>query len=186
MVLQGGGSVLKILPQIIGGKMKKSSFFLAIATFFIFTSIAHAAGFRDLSWRDNLSDMKGMKHIGTDTGYGGGIELYVRPMDALEMGEAKIDMIVYKFWNNKLFGVSIVVTDFADYTALKYATQEKYGEGLKYNPFTENYIWFGPPTRMHLEYNETAGKGRLALYSSDLVKEAESFTEKKGGATLGF
>lgn len=158
--------------------MKKSLIFSVIALFFVFAGMAHAAGFRDLSWGENLSNITGMKHIGTDFGYGGGIELYVRPKDVLKLGEAKLDIIVYKFWKNKLFGVSIMVTNLENYEALRDETQKKIGKGLKYNPLMESYMWLDPPTRMHLEFNETADKGRLAMYSSALVKQAEAFNKK--------
>ncbi len=158
--------------------MKKSLIFSVITLSFVFTGMVHAAGFRDLSWGENLSNINRMKHIGTDSGYGGGIELYVRPKDVLKLGEAKLDIIVYKFWKNKLFGVSIMVTNLENYEALRDETQKKFGKGLKYSPFMESYMWLDPPTRMHLEFNQTAGRGRLAMYSSALVKQAEALNKK--------
>lgn len=159
--------------------MKKSLFFSVFALFFIFAGLAHAGGFRDLSWGANLSNMRGMKQIGTDFSYGGGIDLYVRPKDVLKLGEAKLEIIVYKFWKNKLFGVTIRVANFENYKALRDVIKKKFGNGLRHNPFIESYMWLDPPTRMHLEYNEMVGKGRLAMYSSALVKQAEAFDQKK-------
>jgi hypothetical protein len=143
------------------------------------TGTAKAAGFRDLNWGENVATIEGMKHIGTDPGYAGGIELYVRPKDVLEFGEARLDTIIYKFWKNRFFGVTILVNHFANYTALKETIQKEFGRGWRPYPFSESYMWFAPPTRIHLDYNESIDKGRLALYSSQLLKETEAFNAKK-------
>lgn len=158
--------------------MKKSLIFSVITIPFILTSIATAADFRDLSWGDNLANIKGMKYIGRDFSYGG-VELYIRSTDMLRLGGAKLDWIIYSFWNNRLLSVRILFRSSANYLALKDATFEKFGDGWKHDRSMESYAWLGPPTSILLEYSEITEKGGLIMSSDEITKQAEAFGKKE-------
>jgi hypothetical protein len=65
-------------------------------------------GSRDLPWGSELSDIAGMVKIETDTGLAGVVE-FVRPHDVLRIGETELTNIIYSFWHDQLYTVTILI-----------------------------------------------------------------------------
>lgn len=62
--------------------------------------------------------------------------------DELKIGGATLESIEYGFWQGKLSDVIIKFKGYANFSALKDATFEKFGSGYKPNQFMESYWWF--------------------------------------------
>lgn len=127
-------------------------------------------GFRDLPWGSELSDIAGMAEIETGTGLAGVVE-YIRPNDVLRIGEAELTSIIYSFWHDQLYTVTIWTQNYSNYEALRSAAFERFGEGSRRNESIERYIWSDRPTDRMLEYVKEGGHGMMWMRSRDLDRK---------------
>jgi len=127
-------------------------------------------GFRDLAWGSKLSDITGMVKTETDTGLAGVVE-FVRPKDVLRIGEAKLTRIIYSFWHDQLYTVTIWTQNHSNYKALRRAAFERFGEGSRGKASLERYIWSDRLTDRMLEYIKESEYGLLWMRSRDLDKK---------------
>ena len=123
-------------------------------------------GFRDLPWGSKLSEA-GMVKAESDTGLAGVVE-FVRPHDLLRIGEAELTNIIYSFWHDQLYTVTIWTQNYSNYEALRSAAFERFGEGSRRNESIERYIWSDRLTDRMLEYVKDGEYGMLWMRSRDL------------------
>jgi hypothetical protein len=144
-------------------------------------------GFRGIKWGTNIETLTGMTQIGTDPGYGG-LEKYTRSGDELEMGKAKLSNVVYAFWRQQLFSVTMEATGSANCEALREATFKKYGFGHKTNLYLKDYYWLGPVTKMKYKKNTTTKDCLLYMASHKLMEEAVRYKREPSaeGTKKGF
>jgi len=127
-------------------------------------------GFRDLPWGSELSDIAGMAETDTDTGLAGVVG-YIRPNDVLRIGEVELKNIIYSFWHDQLYTVTIWTQNYSNYEALRSATFERFGEGSRRNESIERYIWSDKLTDRMLEYIKDGEHGMLWMRSRDLDRK---------------
>ena len=124
-------------------------------------------GFRDLHWGSKLSDINGMVKIETDTGLAG-VEQYFRADDVLQVGEAELDKIIYSFWREKLYTVTIWTQSYSNYKALRNEVFKQFGKGSRRDESLERYIWLDKLTDRMLEYVKEGEHGMLWMRSRNL------------------
>ena len=127
-------------------------------------------GFRDLPWGSELSDIAGMAETETDTGLAGVVG-YIRPNDVLRIGEAELTSIIYSFWHDQLYTVTIWTQNYSNYEALRSATFDRFGEGSRRDESIERYIWSDKLTDRMLEYVKEGEHGMLWMRSRDLDRK---------------
>lgn len=144
-------------------------------------------GFRGIKWGDDISTLKEMIYVKTDPSYGG-VKLYSKKGDSLEIGNAKLKFVYYDFWQNKFCGVRISFKGTVNWINLKDIMFEKFGDGAKPNRFMESYLWDGDRSRISLEYKKIQDMGMLWIYSAEISKQQEEFSNQKAkeGAEKGF
>lgn len=126
--------------------------------------------FRDLPWGSELSDIAGMAETETDTGLAGVVG-YIRPNDVLRIGEAELTSIIYSFWHDQLYTVTIWTQNYSNYEALRSATFDRFGEGSRRDESIERYIWSDKLTDRMLEYVKEGEHGMLWMRSRDLDRK---------------
>ena len=127
-------------------------------------------GFRDLPWGSELSDIAGMAETETDTGLAGVVG-YIRPNDVLRIGEAELTSIIYSFWHDQLYTVTIWTQNYSNYEALRSAAFELFGDGSRRNESIERYIWSDKLTDRMLEYVKEGEHGMLWMRSRELDRK---------------
>jgi len=144
-------------------------------------------GFRGIKWGTHISTLKGMEYVRTDPSFGG-IKMYRRIGDVLQIGGAKLKKIEYCFWRGRFYSVFVYTSGDVNWLGLKEAVFEKFGKGYQPNEFIERYVWGGTRTGMMLEYNEISEIGRLWMFSIEIDKEIEAYRKQKAkeGAEKGF
>jgi len=144
-------------------------------------------GFRGIRWEQDISTVEGLVYVNTDPSYGG-VELYRRKGDELRIGAAKLEDILYGFWQNKFCVVKILVKGSVNWAGLKQAAFEKFGEGFQSNKYIEKYVWLGENTLMLLKYNEILEKGDLLMASKKITEQQKEWEKQKAkeGAKEGW
>ena len=127
-------------------------------------------GLGDLKWGDRVANVGGLEIKPTDSGFKEVLE-YVRPQDPLKLGDAQLTSVVYAFWRNQLYTVTIWTQGQADYLALRHAVFEKFGEGIKIDRPGEGYLWSDGPSDVMLEYSEENQHGMLWMRSKELDRK---------------
>ena len=144
-------------------------------------------GFRGIKWGTHISNLKGMEYVRTDPSFGG-VKVYRRKGDVLQIGSAKLDRIEYGFWKGRFCSVYIYTSGNVNWSGLKEAVFEKFGKGYQPNEFIERYDWLGTKTLMELEYNKISEIGTLWMHSVKISDEQEAYKKQKAkeGAEKGF
>lgn len=127
-------------------------------------------GFRDLRWGEKISSVEGLKKINKEPGLDGVIE-YFRPDDELKIGKAELKSIVYSFWHDKLYTVTIWTQGHFNYFALRKEVFKQFGKGRKSDNHRERYIWSEGQTDRMLEYIKSGEFGLLWIRSKVLDRQ---------------
>ena len=130
----------------------------------------HFNGFRDLRWGQKAPSVEGLQKIDTQPDMDGIIE-YFRPDDVLKIAEADLISIVYSFWYEKLYTVTIWAEGRDNYFALREEVFRQFGKGQKSDDHHERYIWSEEKTDRMLEYIEDGEFGLLWLRSKVLDRQ---------------
>jgi hypothetical protein len=127
-------------------------------------------GFRDLRWGEKISSVEGLEKIDTEPGLDGVIE-YFRPDDVLKLCKAELKSIVYSFWHDKLYTVTIWTQGHFNYFALRKEVFKQFGKGRKSDKHRERYIWSEGQADRMLEYIESGEFGLLWIRSKELDRQ---------------
>jgi len=144
-------------------------------------------GFRGIKWGTNISTLRGMTYVATQK-FPGGIKVYTRQGDNLEIGGANLESISYGFWGEKFLMAIATTKGFSNWQPLQKATFAKFGKGYQSNKYIESYFWNGPITIITLSYSEISRDGALTMISSELNNQVKQYQEQKAkeGAESGF
>jgi hypothetical protein len=130
----------------------------------------HKEGLGDLKWGVRVADVADLEIKQTDSGLKEVLE-YVRPQDALKLGDAKLTSVVYAFWRDQLYTVTIWTRGRANYHALRNAAFEQFGNGIRIDRSGESYLWSDGPSDVMLEYSREDQHGMLWMRSKELDRK---------------
>jgi len=124
-------------------------------------SPAEVDGFRGVKWGSPLIEVKKSKKlILVDKDDHNHFIAYTVKGDELKIGAAKVEQILYVFWREKLNSVMISTKWKLNFSEMKAAAFEKFGEVSKTEPADEErYDWDGDQTNIILTYNKISGVG---------------------------
>lgn len=127
-------------------------------------------GFRDLRWGVNISIVSGLQKRAVESGLDDVIE-YDRPSDPLKIGNVELFSIIYAFWKDELYTVTIWTQGQSNYMQLRDRVFAQYGQGYRYQKYPGRYLWSEGLTDMMLRYDETHQQGALWLRSRELDRK---------------
>jgi hypothetical protein len=127
-------------------------------------------GFNDLKWGVRRSGLKGLEKRLIDSGLDEVME-YVRPADVLKLGDAALTSVIYSFWKDQLYTVTIWAQGPANYIALRDAVFNQFGQGSQIEGAGERYLWSEGLTEAMLKYENEDQYGLLWMRSTDLDRK---------------
>jgi len=127
-------------------------------------------GFDDLKWGIRLFAVKGLEKRSTDSGLDEVVE-YTRPADVLKLGDAALTTVVYAFWRDQLYTITLWAQGPANYAALRNAAFAQFGEGAHVEGAGEKYLWSNDLTDAMLKYDSENQYGMLWMRSSRLDRK---------------
>ena len=146
------------------------------------SNVLRKDGFHDLQWGIEISKVDGLKKRYSFSNSDEVIE-YVRSKDILKIGDAQLKSIIYSFWRNRLYTVTIWALDYSNYTALREKVFEQFGKSRQADPSQERYLWSSNFTDLMLEYDKNAELGMLWLRSSEMDRNYK-LSQMNSHATL--
>lgn len=132
-------------------------------------------GFRGLKWGTHISELTDMSLIESN----GDIKIYVHKNDKMQFGDAKLKEIVYAFYKDRLFSVSIRYSSYLNYLKLKQIFFRLYGNGNQPNIYMKRYLWIGSAVDISLEYKEMPNKGKIYYFYKPIANEIRRDDEEK-------
>lgn len=138
-------------------------------------------GFCDLQWGRMVSGVDGLKKRQTISDLDDVVE-YIRPKDFLKIGDAALQSVIYAFWRDQLYTVTIWTKGYSNYTALRDAVIKEFGPGIRNDPARERYLWSDALSDIMLQYIQDGRYGMLWLRSKEMDHQCRS-SQLKGHAS---
>ena len=110
-------------------------------------------GFRDLSWGTERVTLTDFIKLETDSGIKDVLE-YKRKNDRLTLGRANLQSIVYAFWRDKFFTVTIWAEGEENYHALRDYSIKQFGNDYHDDKTSQKYLWSNRLSDVMLKYDE--------------------------------
>ncbi len=138
-------------------------------------------GFCDLQWGRRVSGVDGLKKRQTISDLDDVVE-YVRPKDFLKIGDAALQSVIYAFWRDQLYTVTIWTKGYSNFTALRAAVFKEFGPSIRNDADRERYLWSDAISDIMLEYIQDGRYGMLWLRSKEMDRQSRS-SQLKGHAS---
>jgi hypothetical protein len=130
-------------------------------------------GFCDLQWGRKVSSVDGLKIRQTVSDLDDVVE-YVRPRDFFKIGDAAMESVIYSFWQDQLYSVTIWTKGYSNFTALRDAVFTEFGPGIRNDSTRERYLWPDAFSDIMLDYIQADQYGMLWLRSKELDRRCKS------------
>ena len=98
--------------------------------------------FRGIKWGTNIKDLPDMVQLDDPGRQNNNIKHTQRNNEILQIGDAELSDITYRFYKDQFCFVSIRFES-KNFRKLKETLFKLYGPGFQNNPFIENYSWHG-------------------------------------------
>lgn len=136
-------------------------------------STSDAAGHLDLRWGQPSSQFAGLQSVATDPAYGG-VEQYSQNQPSIRFGRARVDDIIYGFWQGGLYTIIMWTSNFLDFEDMKGEAFRRFGEGIQNRDDVEKYFWTDKVTDRMLSYSYETDTGYLWMRSRALHEQVKA------------
>ena len=116
-------------------------------------------GFRGIKWGTKIGQAQGMVLVEDK----GNEKYYARPDDKMKIGDARVDKIVYGFYRDEFFTVTIGFSTLMHFMSLKETLTNLYSEWAQQKE-KDKYYWAGTKVYVSIDYRPDRGDGEI-LYS---------------------
>ena len=131
-------------------------------------------GFAGIAWHMRPADLPGLSKIKTEEIYGG-IDQYWQPDGPLTLGDALLDGLVFGFWQNRLYTITMWIDGKPGYERLKRVIFQRYGPGQRSKNSRDRYVWVDDKTTDRLlEFDAKRNIGLFWMRSRDLDAHIKS------------
>ncbi len=170
--------------------MLRSSLLCLAASLLVFTTVIAEEAAKEkvtvgsVAYLDSLAGFRGVKFgtpfsefkdLSLDQDHGK-LKLYTKKDEDLKLGLAKLDTIVYHFFDDKFYGVSIHTSDPANTQTLLAIAGTGFGTGAKLDP--QNTIWQGETAWAQLSQNPGTGEGSLFIGDCHLSRQLGEYEQR--------
>jgi len=120
-------------------------------------------GFRDSQFGARVESFEGLELLSASGARG--MEVYVRPADVLELGDATLDGVTYGFYRGELYFVALFASGSRNARAALAQLEKVYGSGTKVNEDASEYVWRGRKVMLHFRADPVTGMSMIGLTS---------------------
>lgn len=117
-------------------------------------------GFGVLHWGARASMIDGLEQMDTQSDLEG-VSEYQRTADRLQSNEVTLESVVYAFWHDRLYTITLWTRGFSNYTALRELVSATFGPAHYSDKSLPRYLWSLPSTDIMLKYIQDGQHGML-------------------------
>ena len=140
-------------------------------------------GFCDLQWGRKASDVDGL-YIKQSVSDLDEVVEYVRPKVFLKIGDAALESVIYAFWRDQLYTVTVWTKGHSNFTALRDAVFERFAPGIRNDTTCERYLWSNALSDIMLDYIQDGQYGMLWLRSKEIDRQCRTSQIKSHASYL--
>jgi len=129
-------------------------------------------GFNGLKWGVLRSELKDLEQRPADSGLDEVIE-YVRLSDTPKLGQADLKAVIYAFWRDQLYTVTLWTQGSENYQAMRDAAFSRFGKGASIAEDGEKFLWLQDLTDAMLKYDNESQYGMLWMRSSEINRKTK-------------
>ena len=133
--------------------------------------------FRDLAWGMRPSSIPGLLFSQTSPAYGG-VDEFFHPNEVLKLGSAPLNGIVYGFWQDRLYTITIWAEGRPRFEKLRQWVLATYGPGQPSKTGAERQVWYGNGSDRLLEFDEALNTGIFWMRSDKLHTRIEQLQKQ--------
>ena len=140
------------------------------------TKLDTTNGFRGQKFGTSFSDFQGLT-LEKDQG---DLKLYTKKDENLQLGLVKLETIVYHFFQDKFFAVSLHTQDREDTLRLLRVAQAAFGQGNS-RPNAKDDLdqnWMGKTAEAFFNVNPKTEEGSLIIRDNQIGSEVEAYWQK--------
>ena len=140
------------------------------------TRLDTTTGFRGQKFGTSFSEFQGL-NLDRDEG---DLKLYTKKDENLQLGPVKLETIVYHFFQDKFFAVSLHTQDRDNTLRLLRVAQAAFGQGNE-RPNAKDELdksWLGKAAEAFFTVNPKTEEGSLLIRDNQLGSEVEAYWEK--------
>jgi hypothetical protein len=115
---------------------------------------------RGIEWGAEYNKLKGFSKVTTRSPF----VYYQKENEEMTIGDARLEMVVYIFYEKKLCGAILNFKSSPNFEIIKTTLFDRYGKGYQANRYDEKYVWSGANVRITLEYDDITLKGQVIYY----------------------
>jgi hypothetical protein len=115
---------------------------------------------RGIEWGAEVHELKGFTKVTTRSS----LDYFTRRDEEMTIGDARLEMVVYIFYEKKLCGAILNFKSSPNFQTIKAALFDLYGKGYQANRYDEKYRWAGTNVNITLEYDDITRKGKVVYY----------------------
>jgi hypothetical protein len=132
-----------------------------------------SVGYQALKWNSPPSAIEGLVSVGTDPAYGG-VKQFSMKTRSNRFGRARVDDIVYGFWQDRLYTLTVWTSNFLDFRDVKAEAFRRFGPGLQNRDGVEKYIWSDSHSDRMLAYDYDSDVGYLWMRSKAVHRDVRA------------
>ncbi len=129
-------------------------------------------GYLDLKWNLSPAEIDGLTAVGTDSAYGG-VKQFSKKQRSPRFGRARVEDIVYGFWQGGLYTITVWTGNFLDFRELKAEAIRRFGPAIQNRKDVEKYIWTDRHTDRMLAYDFDTDVGYLWMRSKAVHRKVK-------------
>ena len=115
---------------------------------------------RGIEWGTEYHALKGFNKISSQSS----LDYFTKRDEEMTCGEARLEMVVYIFYQKKLCGVVLNFKSSPTFQTIKASLFDRHGKGYQANRYDEKYRWAGTNITITLEYDDITQKGQVVYY----------------------
>jgi hypothetical protein len=136
-------------------------------------------GYMRILWGTDISTLKNMEFIAAESTHGD-VKIYKKNREEMMMlAGATLSAVRYFFWQGKFCSASVESKGLTNWTRFKNNFIKSYSRGYQPGKNEEKYVWYGHITGMVLEYDKSANKTYLYVYSVPLLEKMGAMNKQK-------
>jgi len=130
---------------------------------------------RGIKWGTKCDALQGLTKISSQSS----LDYYKKEGEEMTLGDARLDMVVYVFYEKELCGAVLNFKSSPNFQIIKTALFDRYGKGRQPNRYKDQYRWAGTKVTITLEYDDITQKGQVIYYYMPIYGKRQSSDQRR-------
>lgn len=130
---------------------------------------------RGIKWGTKYDKLQGLTKVTTKNS----LDYYKKEGEEMTLGDARLDMVVYVFYEREFCGVVLNFKSSPNFQIIKAALFDRYGKGRQPNRYKDQYRWSGTNVTITLEYDDVTQKGQVVYYYMPIYGKRQRLDQRR-------